>query len=265
MRKAKNFLVNFGARITRPPSGSLYPAIIKATIFGLAVLIVELYNFPWPMSLGFIVLALILYFNPLANARRLFFTFLFLLIFTFLITTKFAIDIPKTSAVYPSVAFAVFFAALFYLLIGIKQLLFIRRAQAYYLLYLSVLYQGFLLYFASEKTDALPAIFKFLLLVLFLFHIIREFFRINNQSKTRFLTATVFSLTLVNLEIIWAISLLPIEFTSAASLATLFAFLSTETIRRYFQEELTAKFLRYSLLVSVSLFAVILAFSRWTP
>lgn len=265
MQKAKNFLVNFGARITRPPSGSLYPAVIKATIFGLAVLAVEMYGFPWIMSFGFVVLALILYFNPLANARRLFFTFLFLLIFTFLITTKFAIDVPKTDMLFSAVAFAAFFGVLFYLLIGIKQLLFIRRAQAYYLLYLSILYQGFLLYFASEKTDALPAIIKSLLLILFLFHIIREFFRINNQEKNRLLTATVFTLTLVNLEVIWAISLLPIEFTSAASLATLFAFLSTEIIRRYFQEGLTAKFLRYSLLVFIFLSMIILVFSRWTP
>ena len=263
--KVKGILLLVNQRIINPKNGSYQPALLKGIIFGLSVLVLELYKFPWFLSVGFVILAIILYFSPLFNARRLFFAFLILVFLTFLIPSKFAINFSQEASMYPQIAFGAFFGFLFYLLIGIKQLIFINRKNAYYFLYLSILYQGFLLYFAAEKIYTLSDFYKTTLLILFLFAIIREFFRINKHPKSRLFTATVFVLVLINLEIAWAINLLTIEFTSAASLATLFGFISTEAMRRYLQEELNAKFLRYSMVSFLILSIVILLFSSWGP
>jgi len=264
-QKVKQFLLLINQRVTQTKNGSHRPALGRGLIFGLALLALEAYGFFWLMSVGFIILAIILYFNPLFNTRRLFFTFVILTIFSFLITTKFAIHLPQESSLAPQVAFAAFFGFLFYLLIGVKQLIFIRRVQAYFFLFLSTIYLGLLLYFAAEKISPLSGLVKFIALALFVLIIIREFLRNHRYPKTRLLTATTFTLALINLEAIWAISLLPIEFTGAASLATLFMFLTTEGTRRYLQEELNAKFIRYSLLSFVFLCAIILSFSHWRP
>jgi len=216
----------------------------RALIFAGLLAWVKLGGLSFPPVLIFLASSAFLYASPLFKTMEMIRPFLILLIVSLLS----ALSVPAWSL--PSLA--IYYGLLFYLLLGVKNLVFLQRIVWHRILNFSMAYPVFLLFFHHNQTDYLFRAVPLFIILLFLFS---DFF------QKRFLS---WLLALILLEIVWAISLLPIGFFSAASLAFLSYFTVSDLFRRQSEKSLTKEaIINYATLFSV-IFLFILGSSRWS-
>ena len=120
---------------------------------------------------------------------------------------------------------------LFFILVGLKQLLFIRRAEWNYTLRLFLSYLIFVLLFALDTPFYfLPAMFPGFFFLYFLW---REFFmsdREDMQSLSPFHVGAPGVIALIALEGVWIAKLLPLSPLNAASLSFLITFVVSDML-----------------------------------
>jgi len=147
--------------------------------------------------------------------------------------------------------FAGYFAMLFYLLLGVKDLVFLQRSTWYRVLNIGLVYSAFLLFFYHvQGSYVIRAVLIFVMFLLLL----------ERFTKKR---AIYWLLALIILEVVWAIGLLPIGFISAASLALAFYFFLTDLTSLYFEEKLTKRLILLDSTIFVALVLIVSGFAKW--
>lgn len=219
----------------------------KTLIFGGFLTLVKLGNFGAIPILFFVLAAFLLYSRPIFNTTAFLISFLILIIVAILFLKTF----PENAFFFSGV---LFFSLIFYVLLGVKNLIFINRTFWFYFLNLALFYAIFINFFFIDKSTFFA--FKILVLFLGLLLLFKEFFRnfFPEYSLPKKKTLIIWLLTLIVLEIVFAISLLPLGFINSANLATLSVFILNDLTFNY----LKGTFNRRLLLINVTLFVLLL-------
>ncbi|MDO8467159.1 MAG: hypothetical protein Q7S83_03425 [bacterium] len=145
----------------------------------------------------------------------------------------------------------VYFSALFYILVGIKDLVLINRDGWRVFLNFALAYPAFLMYFYYNQGHfwwKLPLLFAVLLFL----------------SKDFLKKRIVFWLVaFLGSQIAWAADFLPIGFVSSANLAILFYATAVSYCDQYLREGLTKRHILASFSIFLVLLVAIFAFSSW--
>ena len=155
----------------------------------------------------------------------------------------------------------VFFSFLFYVLLGVKNLIFVNRKGWYYLLSSALFYILFAIFFLSSRADYFILKLGGLLLVFLI--LLGEFLKIfiTGYPKRRLLVCWALSLLIV--ELVWAVGLLPMGFLNSANLTLLALLFLINLATHHFNGTLKRKLVLSSAAVFVSLCLLIFATSKF--
>lgn len=217
----------------------------KAGLFGVFLFLVGVAQFKISAVLIFLVVALLIYTRPLFR------TFEFLTPLIILLTVSLMGVVLSSNTIYffPVIAF---FSYLFFLILGLKDLALIRRADWHRFLNLSLAYSVFLLFFNYTQEFFLPRLLLLFLATLFL---------LGDLLKKRIF---YWLLALLIIEAAWAIGLLPIGFISAATLLLLVYSALTDVAVHYLGGNLPRRRILANTSIFVLLLLLIFAFARWS-
>ncbi len=214
--------------LKKNPRGSLLLLAVKGLVFGILFWAAS-YN--WFVFLLFLLGAVYFYLNPIINSKELLAGFLILLTISLILIGRLPISGYRISA-------ALFFGFLWFLLLGIKNLIFINRQKLYYLLNSFLLLLVFMVFFYSDKSKFFTL--KYLAAGTVIFMLLGEFFRVFSENAHQNLTFVRQPRLLMNLvisflaiQLLWTIALLPIGFINASALALL-SILSLENFSLYY-------------------------------
>ena len=208
--------------------------VLEALFFFFALLWVYGSGFrPFPLIV-FLGLSAFFYFRTLEGSKRFLSSFLLLILFSFFVSHSFL---------------AFLFAVLFYLLLGVKKLFFIRRDIAYYFVHTSLLLIGFTYFFLGQ----IP--FPFLFLGIFLFY--REFFKVLVVSPVQRLAFTALVLAFVGFQFAWLITLLPLGPFAGSGLLVSLLFVLSELILHSFTHTLRRELVLRGITVFASIMILV--------
>ena len=231
----------------------LLPLALKAALFSFLLFLA---NSHWLFILLFILVVSYLYFRPSLNASQFLFCFLVLVGASLL-----AVNLLGNWLM----AVSLFFGFLFFLLLGVKNLIFVNRQPLYYIFNSFLLLVIFIYFFWAENFRLF--FIRYLLLffaVAFLFREFSTFFipGLPNSPKKRLI---IYGTAFLVLQLVWAITLLPLSFLNAASLALLIALILQDFISHHFSGTMSRKIVLRNATVFLILSLVIFGASKWTP
>ncbi|MDE2001342.1 MAG: hypothetical protein KGI60_02105 [Patescibacteria group bacterium] len=229
---------------------------LKSLIFGGALAWASAGGFSVAGGTAFAVLAVVMYFSPLAERYPTKGAFAVLLGVA-MIAAQFLHETPFW------LPMSVVSAALFAAVLGIKEYLFIQRSRIYYVTALGLLYLAYLLFFLSDKSAYfLP---KYGAVIIAAYLLFREWLSVIStfQFPKRERVAALVGAFLVA-QLLWATALLPIGFLNSATLMLLVTFTIGELLVNYFLQAANRRFLYQLLTVSGILFLIICWTSGWT-
>lgn len=237
--------------------------ILKAALFSV-FLVLGSANWSWLAI--FIIAALYFYFRESWNRSRFFSSFVILLSSSVLSVWRLA---GQSSPLL--FAAAVIFGILFFILLGVKNFIFVHRLLPYYFLSSFLLLAVFLLFFSVDKSNLLTA--EYLLVGLSAFLLYREFLLFNSESSPSLLQTPLitrknliaFALAFLTFQLVWVVSLLPLGFLNSASLLLLFALLFEDLLLHNWNGTLTRQIILRNMTFLLLIGLVIFAFSKWTP
>jgi len=168
-----------------------------------------------------------------------------------------------------AVYFGVLFAVAWFLLLGVKQLFFLKRPQAYAMMSGILFFVGSLFFFwrldPVQYFAALLVFFIFTALLFWEFYSFAAAGAVSSEAAKQgaFIFAAVFSLVL--LELGWAVSLLPIGFLSSAA----FLFLIFSVIEHSFFDYIAGSLHKNRIVFNGAVLIlgtiIVLMFSSWSP
>lgn len=155
----------------------------------------------------------------------------------------------------------VFFSAIFYLILGIKEFSFVRRYEWNSVKNVLLIFSIFLVYFMSGSYSFFYL--KYLALFITTFLLLKEwlFWLEPNFPKRYNLIAFVISFLI--LQIVWAVSILPLGFLNSASLMAVIVYVMFDSCTDYFKGVLNGKQIAKNLIVPVLSFAAIFFLTNW--
>lgn len=156
----------------------------------------------------------------------------------------------------------IFFSFLFYLLLGVKNLIFIHRKNWYYLLSSALFYALFMAFFLSSKAEFF--IFKLGGLLLILLILLGEFLKIFITAYPKRRVLVCWALSLLVIELIWAVSFLPLGFLNSANLTLLSLLFLVSLTTHHFNGTLKRKVVLSNTAIFVLLSLLIFATSRFS-
>lgn len=221
--------------------------LFKALIFLGFLALVYIGNFSLVPILFFLTIAIVLYSKPIFNTFYFWASFLILLVM--------ALNSP------PSLLIAVFYSFLFYIILGLKNLVFINRVNWHQALHLLLFYAIFMLFWGASDETAF--IFKLVGVFAASTLLIREFFKVAAVDflKQRILASWVLALLVV--ETVWAISWLPIGFLNSAALALLAVFVLINLTLHHFKGTLNKKVVLSAITLFILFTLLIFITSKW--
>ena len=152
---------------------------------------------------------------------------------------------------------------LFYLILGLKNLIFIERRYWRLILSFSLFYLVFLNFFLIDQSSWFGL--KWLGFLLLVWLLIRDCHTLviarSRATKQSLVSSAV--LTLLAGEVMWIISWLPIGFLNSANLAVLFMLLLFDLTVNHFWGTLRKKLILRDFLLFLGLLIVILGTSKW--
>ena len=225
-------------------SGLLYLSIVYSLWFMVAL---------WAFALYF-------YFRSFFNIHQYLASFL-----TLLIASVLFINLPFTVYHLP---FTIFFAFLFFLLLGIKNLIFIRREPLYYLLN-SLLFLTVFIYFFSSNNFDQPFWFLIKSLAIFsaTFFLFKEFLTVSvpvplgSQKRNLMAVGSAF----LSLQFLWVIAFLPFRSLNTASLALLVALILEDFIVHHLSGTINRRIVLRNITMFLILAMIIFGASKWAP
>ena len=168
-------------------------------------------------------------------------------------------------------AASLYFGILFFILLGVKNLIFIHRTLPYYFLQTFLFASVFMLFFNSDKSDSF--IITYFLLGAAAFFLLREFIEFNFAPALGLLqtpiaikggiTAFVFAFLLM--ELVWVVALLPLGFLNAASFMVLAILLLEDLLLHASGGTLTRPIILRNATFFLCIGLVIFVFSKWIP
>jgi len=155
----------------------------------------------------------------------------------------------------------VLFAALFYLTVGIKELLFVHRWKWSFVRNLILFFGIFLLFFLADKSSFF--LIKYLSVFLACFLLLREWFLALEPRcvKRPFLVALL--LAFIIFELLWAVTLLPLGAVNAAALMVLITYLLFDFISHHFQGTISRQLVLRRITIFTLLVLLIFGTSKW--
>lgn len=228
----------------------------KALIFGGFLILFKLGGFSLVPLIFFILVSFLLYSKPIFN------TFVFLPSFLILSAASVLVlkNIPESNY---SLLVVLFSALLFYLLLGVKNLIFIHRAFWFNFLNLALFYEVFILFFLADKSTFF--VLKSLALFFAALILFREFLFVSvpNHPFPKKKTLASWLLAFLVLEIVWAINFLPLGFINSANLAILTVFIFGDLISNYFKATLNRRLILADVTLFVFLLLTIFGTTKW--
>ena len=233
---------------------------LGAVIFGLFLLwINKNYSFfPVIIYLGFAV-----YFYFVLSADRSAFKNRFLSSFLIILSVPFFIVHSPLFFIYSLILIFSFF-----LLLGIKNLIFINHYQVYQFLNNFLFFLIFIIFFSSDKSQLF--FLKFLVLFLSSFLIFKEllswhFSRFESQLQISIQRINAYSAIFAFLlgQLVWAIALLPIGFLNLSALMLVFVLASKDLVTNHLEEKIDKNLILKNITMVIFFSIVIFAFSKW--
>ncbi|MCR4261066.1 MAG: hypothetical protein NUV96_01915 [Candidatus Colwellbacteria bacterium] len=212
------------------------PLALKATFLAIAIFWLRTGDFSFLKLLFFGALFLFLYLRPALGATKFAISALVLGV-----VIIFAPQVGELIGFYVNLTLSI----LGFLLLGIKNLIFVRRQNLYYLMHL-VLMVGLASLFSL---GIIPPILFFILV----FSIFREFYIVMTPEKPELLSLVATLEGMLVMQVAWATSFFPTSFLVSAAVLVLLTFLFHDTLLYYFKHA----FSRYVALRSVAIFIVI--------
>ena len=229
--------------------------ILKSLIFAALLFWVKTSQFGVLPILIFIAVGLVLYFrnHPQNNLENIY-SFLALLSVSILSINL----LGRAQFILPAI---IFFSFLFYLILGIKDFYFIRRYEWNSVKNIFLIFSIFLVYFMSNKYVFFYL--DYLAVFIAMFFLIKEwiFWLEPNFPKRYNFVAFVFSFLI--LQILWAVSILPLGFLNSASLMAIFIYIMFDSCTDYFKGILTKKQIIKDLIILTFSFIAIFFFTNW--
>ena len=155
----------------------------------------------------------------------------------------------------------ILYSVIFYLILGIKDLVFVQRGHLNYFKNILLFYSIFLTYFLSDKYDLF--FIKYSLVFVFTFLLVYEWLFWSEKSfvKRRRIIAMVFSLLV--LQLTWGASLLPLGFVNSATLMTVLIYIMFDFCLHHFQGTISKELiLKNSAVLALSAFFIFI-FTNW--
>jgi len=228
------------------------PLAFRAAIF--ALLLYWLRAGTLPAAVFFILGASWLYFRPLFNSSTFIIALAVLLALAGLI-------VPQLSGAglgLVSHAAIIYLAFLFFILLGLKNLVLVRRDRWYLLVSFSLFYLLLLNFFLIDRSSWF--IGKWLFFGLLALGLFWELLKITAGQSGRKITAAALILTLIISQLLLIISWLPLNFAGSANLAMLAVFLLADlALNRSPSKKLVAR----DLLIYLALSAAVLLGAGW--
>ncbi|MDP3901605.1 MAG: hypothetical protein Q8Q37_01345 [bacterium] len=227
----------------------------KALLFGGLLLLVKVSAFSWGSVVLFLAVSLFLYGQPIFN------TFVFLSSFFVSLLLSLVIIAEIDNSFWLSLAI-ILMGFVFYIILGLKNLVLIRRKEWHYFLQVILFYLLFLILFFSNALDfeviKISAIFLISLLL------IKELFGTQLPKTVGRRLLFVWLDSLLISQFIWFLSLWPIGFISLATISILMTFLLIDITLRYCQDNFNRRWLWERALISSLLVTIICLTSRWS-
>ena len=216
----------------------------KALAFAVFLWLLRAGDFKFWPTLAFLTIAAALYLTPLFRTLETGSAFLILLVITWLTLKTFG------DPFYFSIA-AIYFTALFYLILGTKDLAFVKRDDWQRILALGLSYPAYLLFFYYLDASMLIKIAALFMAVLII-----------TKSVLKHRLAS-WLISLLAVEIAWVTLFLPVGFISQASLASLFYFGMLDITYHIRENRLTKKIVMAHVTILILLIISVFASSRW--
>lgn len=154
-----------------------------------------------------------------------------------------------------------FFSVLFYLILGIKELIFVHRQQWYAVKNILLFYSLFLFFFLWDKSSYF--FIKYLSFFVLTFFLLREWLFWSEQNFPKRQLLASFVLAFVVVEILWSTAILPIGFISSANIMILITYLLVDSNLRHFQGTLNKKVILRNLGIFALAIIFVLITSKW--
>ncbi len=161
---------------------------------------------------------------------------------------------------------ACFFGFLLFLILGIKNLIFIRREPVYYFLNGLLILSIFVFFFRSEDASGLFFI-EYLVLFAALLLLLKEFliFSLSGLPHSAKRNLIICGTAFLIVQLLWAINLLPINFLNAASLVLLMTLILQDFVIQYFKGTINRQVILRNTTVFLVLALIIFGASNWAP
>jgi len=236
---------------------------LKALAFGAMLFIVSKANFNFVGILFFCAIAFVLYFRPSFvgsyYAKYAFAILIGVSIFGMKIITDFTIFLSPSLA---DIAFGggiFLFSFIFYLILGVKEVFFIKRSRIHYVVALLLFYTLFIIFFLSDKPNFYFLNYSAVIISSFL--LFKEWLSIVSVfhfPKREFIASI--AATFIVAQLLWAVALLPIGFIAAANSMLLFVLILGNFLFAHFTGGLSKIFLIRHLVLFLFLILLILRF-----
>ncbi len=222
----------------------------------------------------FLISAFFFYFQSLLNARQFLASFLTLITIAIL-TMSLRSGAEAISITNYQLPITVFFGFLFFLLLGIKNLIFIKREPLYYFLNGLLLLTVFICFFSFNNFKQ-PFQFLAVSLAAFsaIFFIFKEFLFVSLRGEAETILAPIGSriknlmasgAAFLSLQFLWVIGFLPFSVINAASLALLIALILEDLIIHHLSGNLNKRIILRNITMFLILAMIIFGASEWTP
>ena len=230
--------------------------VLKSVIFGGFLLLVELGNTGVFPVLFFLAVSALLYFKTSAYSKESRNIYSFLVLLAVSLGSISILD--HWEFILPAV---LLFSFLFYLVLGIKELIFVYRYQWYFINNLFLFYAIFILFFLTDKSSLF--LLKYAAVFIMVFSLFRERFFLSSHyfPKRHLLTAMLCSF--VAMELLWATAILPLGFVNSANLMILIVYVLIDFINHHFQGTLNKKMILRNLTIFIIALLIILGTSVW--
>ncbi|KKU19541.1 MAG: hypothetical protein UX31_C0005G0041 [Candidatus Nomurabacteria bacterium GW2011_GWA1_46_11] len=212
------------------------PLALRATFLAIAIFWLRTGDFSFFKFLFFGTLFIFLYLKPALGATKFIVSAIVLGV-----VIVFAPQVSELVGFYVNLALS----ALGFLLLGIKNLIFVRRQNLYYLMHL-VLMTGLASLFSLHLIASIP----FFVLVFFLF---REFFTVMTPEKPELLSLVAALEGMLVMQVAWVTSFFPTSFLISSAVLVLFTFVFHDALIHHFK----GTFSKDVALRSIAIFAVL--------
>ncbi len=228
---------------------------VRAVLFASSLWLLADRDFSPVQLFAFIIIGAVLYFTPVFQTLLIFPSFL-----TLMIVSPIAMSVFGPQVSYPSLL-AGFFGLLFFVTLGIKQVVFINRVRLHHMLHLALVYGLSILFFAAPGGDWFVT--RSFGLALITYMLLREFLIVRGIARGPQLKLVAVLGAFLIIEAVWVISLLPIGFINAAGTLLVIVYMFEEVATKVLQGSLNRNVVMLELATGIALIAAIFSFSNW--